>query len=51
MKPTERPIIDLAYTPQELALEAAAIGCILLSIGMLVLVWPSLPPLVPTHFG
>ncbi|MBI1882157.1 MAG: DUF1648 domain-containing protein, partial [Chloroflexi bacterium] len=33
------------------ALEAVAMGGILLSIGMLVLFWSSLPALVPTHFG
>lgn len=51
MKPSKRPIINLPYTSQDLALEAAAIGGIILSIGMLFLFWSSLPALVPTHFG
>lgn len=51
MKPNERPILDLPYAPQDLALEAVAMGGLLLTIGMLLLFWSSLPPLIPTHFG
>lgn len=51
MKPSERPIIDLPYTSQDLALEAVALGGVLLTIGMLVLFWSVLPAVVPTHFG
>ena len=52
MRPKEQPIIlDLPFTSQDLALEAAAIGGLLLSIGMLILFWSQLPASVPTHFG
>lgn len=51
MKPGERPILDVPYSPQDLALEAVALVGILLTLGLTVLFWPALPALVPTHFG
>jgi len=51
MKAGERPIIDLPYTFQDLALEAVALGGVLLTIGLLILFWPALPASIPTHFG
>lgn len=51
MKPGERPILDVPYSTQDLALEAVALVGFLLTIGLTVLFWSALPPLVPTHFG
>ncbi len=51
MKPSERPILDLPYSSQDLALEVAAVGGILLNLGLFGLFWPRLPAVVPTHFG
>lgn len=51
MKRNERPILNLPYTPLDLTLEAAAIGSLLLTIGLPILFWARLPASVPTHFG
>ena len=50
MKSNERPILTIPYSPQEKTLEAVAIGGIFLSSAMLILFWPTLPSLVPSHF-
>jgi uncharacterized membrane protein len=50
MKRTERPVLDITYSPQDVALEAAALGSLLLNTGMVALFWSGLPARVPTHF-
>ena len=51
MDKSERPILNLPFSPLETILDRLGLAGVLLGIAVLTATWPDLPQRVPTHFG
>lgn len=51
MDKSERPILNLPFTPLEIILDRFGLAGVLLQVAVLTATWADLPARIPTHFG